>query len=65
MNKDNAEAFAKRAVPHTVVYQGGAGMNGLGTDGDIRTVAQTQMLKNLKALDLDIGIAPVRTRRNK
>lgn len=56
MNKDTASALATRQVPATVVYQGGDSANGLGTDGDIRTVAQTQMLKNLKALDLNIDV---------
>lgn len=56
MNKDTMSALAQRQVPNTVVYQGTGGEGALGTDGDIRTVAQTQMLKNLKALDLDLGV---------
>lgn len=56
MNKDMADALSKRNVPGTVVYQGNTGAGGLGTDNDIRTVAQTQMLKNLKALDLDMDV---------
>jgi hypothetical protein len=55
MNADNAKAFAARKVPQTVVYSAG-GENGLGTDGDIATIATTQMLKNLKALDLDMQV---------
>jgi len=64
MNRDIANALAKRQVPTTVVYQGGgdASESGMGTDGDVRTVLQTQMLKNLKALDLDLGLtAPATT----
>ena len=55
MNADNATAFANRKVPHTVIYQNGA-VGGLGSNDEIATIAQTQMLKNLKALDLDIGV---------
>jgi regulator of protease activity HflC (stomatin/prohibitin superfamily) len=55
MNADNATAFANRKVPHTVIYQNGA-KGGLGSNDEIATIAQTQMLKNLKALDLDLGV---------
>lgn len=56
MNKDNANAFAQRKVPNTVVYSGGAGPGQLGSSNDMNTVVTSQMLKNLKALDLDIGV---------
>jgi len=55
MNKDNAEAFAKRKVPTTVVYSGNA-KGQLGSSSDMDTVVTSQMLKNLKALDLDMSV---------
>lgn len=56
MNDDNAKAFALRKVPHTVVYGGGAANGQLGSNNDMATVVTSQMLKNLKALDLDLSI---------
>ena len=56
MNKDNADAFAKRAVPSTVVYSGATAEGQLGSSSDMNTVVTSQMLKNLKALDLDIAV---------
>lgn len=55
MNRDNADALSKRAVPTTVVYSGNA-KGQLGSSNDINTVVTSQMLKNLKALDLDMGV---------
>jgi hypothetical protein len=59
MNKDAMDAFAKRNVPTTVVYTGGAEGGALGANNEIENIATTQMLKNLKALDLDIGVKAV------
>jgi hypothetical protein len=56
MNKDNAEALAKRNVPQTVIYSGANGAEGLGSNFEVQQIATTQMLKNLNALDLDIGV---------
>ena len=55
MNADNATAFANRKVPHTVIYQNGA-KGGLGANDEIEAIAQTQMMKNLKALDYDLTV---------
>ena len=59
MNKDNADAFAKRNVPLTVVYTGGSESGALGANDEIQNIATTQMLKNLKALDLDLDVKAV------
>jgi len=57
MNKDNADAFAKRPVPSQVIYTNGAGGEGaLGSNDEISNIAKTQLLKNLKQLDLDMSI---------
>lgn len=54
MNKDAMDAMAKRNVPGTVIYSGSTGT--LGSDSDINNIATTQLLKNLKALDLDLSV---------
>lgn len=60
MNKDMAMALANRQVPGTVFYTGGMGIGpdgeqvGLGTDGDVRNVLATQLLKNVQALGVDL-----------
>lgn len=56
MNAANATAFAKRQVPSTVVYSGGNSTGQLGSSDDMQTVVTSQMLKNLKALDIDMNI---------
>jgi hypothetical protein len=56
MNADNAKAFAARKVPTTVVYSGGDSKGQLGSSNDMNTVVTSQMLKNLKALNLDVEI---------
>lgn len=56
MNKDTMEAMAKRKVPTQVIYSGNGGNGALGTDGDISNIAKTQLMKNLKALDLDLRV---------
>lgn len=53
-----AKAQAERAVPNTVIYRGDGGDTALGSAMDVQNVADTQLLKNLNALDLNIGIAP-------
>lgn len=60
MNEDNAKAFANRSVPTTVVYTNGGDAGSLGANDEIANIATTQMLKNLKALDLDVGIKVVK-----
>ena len=59
MNADNARAFATRPVPTTVVYTGGSENGALGANDEIANIATTQMLKNLKALDLDLDVKAV------
>jgi hypothetical protein len=57
MNKDAMSAFAKRNVPQNVIYTGGAADgSSLGANDEIANIAATQMLKNLRALDLDLQI---------
>jgi len=56
MNKDAMAALAQRKVPTTVIYSGVDGKSGLGTNDEIQAIAQTQMLKNLKMLDLDLTV---------
>ena len=55
MNKDTSVALANRAVPQYVVYSS-TGENGtqLGTDGDVRNVLNTQLLKNVQALGVNM-----------
>jgi len=60
MNEDNAKAFAQRQVPNTVVYTAGAESGALGANDEIANIATTQMLKNLKALDLDLNVKAVK-----
>ena len=60
MNADNAKAFANRSVPSTVVYTGGSEEGALGANNEIENIATTQMLKNLKALDLDLNVKAVK-----
>ncbi len=57
-----AKALAERAVPNTVIYRGGGGDAALGSSTDVQSVADTQLLKNLKMLDLNVGIAPSKAR---
>lgn len=59
MNKDAMNAFAKRNVPTTVVYTGGSDGGSLGANDEIANIATTQMLKNLRALDLDVDVRAV------
>jgi len=59
MNADAMKAFATRNVPNTVVYTGDAGGGALGANNEIENIATTQMLKNLKALDLDLDVKAV------
>ena len=56
MNKDAMDAFAKRNVPSNVIYTGGAEAGALGANDEIANIAATQMMKNLRALDLDLQI---------
>ena len=58
MNRDNAQALAKRQVPTNVIYTGGSEGGAIGANDEIANIAATQMLKNLKALDVDITVAP-------
>lgn len=59
MNRDNAEAFARRNVPTHVIYSGGgSGDDGLGGDSNVNNILNTQLLKNIKALDIDMNVAP-------
>ena len=60
MRQYEMDAFAKRQVPSTVIYSG-AGVDGaLGANDEITNIANTQLMKNLKALDLDLDISPTR-----
>lgn len=54
MNKDMTVALANRAVPHTVIYSGNA-QGQLGTDTDVKSVIDTQLIKNLKAFDITLS----------
>ena len=56
MNRDTMNAMSKRQVPNLVVYSGDGGKGALGSDGDIATLAKTQVIKNLKALNLDMSV---------
>jgi regulator of protease activity HflC (stomatin/prohibitin superfamily) len=56
MNADNAAALAKRQVPNQVIYSGAAGAGQMGTANELQMLTQTQLLKNLKALDLDMSV---------
>jgi len=56
MNKDAMQAYAQRKVPAQVIYSGNGEGGGLGSDGEVQNIAKTQLIKNLNALDLDIGI---------
>lgn len=58
MNRDTMEAYAKRQVPAQVIYSGGTtGGGGLGSDEEVNNIARTQLIKNLNALDLNLGIS--------
>lgn len=52
MNRDNAAAQAKRKVPTTVIYSGGEGK--LGSGSDVANLLDTQLIKNLQNLGLDM-----------
>lgn len=54
MNEQNADAQARRAVPATVIYTGAEG--NLGSGNDVSKILDTQLLKNLKALDLNNAV---------
>lgn len=54
--KVQADAQARRAVPATVIYSGGDTEGGMGSSNDVQNILNTQLLKNLKALDLDIAV---------
>ena len=56
MNADAMKALATKPVPSTVVYTGTSENGALGANNEIENIATTQMLKNLKALDLDINV---------
>lgn len=51
MNADNARAQAERAVPQTVIYSGDTG--NLGSGDDVNRILDTQLIKNLEALQLN------------
>lgn len=55
MNADNANALAKRAVPQSVIYTGSS-TDQMGSATELQTLVQTQLMKNLKTLDLDLSI---------
>jgi len=57
MNKAAMDAFAKRQVPTNVIYTGGSDGGSLGANEEIANIAATQMMKNLKQLDLDVNIS--------
>lgn len=51
-----AEAMANRKVPQTVIYSNGTADDGLGSNSDVQSLISTQLMKNLKALDLDMSV---------
>jgi len=57
MNRDTMEAYSKRQVPKQVIYSGGTQGAGLGSDEEVNNIARTQLIKNLNALDLNLGIS--------
>lgn len=56
MNRDTMKAYALRNVPTQVIYSGNGEGGGLGSDGEVANIAKTQLIKNLNALDLDLGV---------
>jgi len=54
--KVNAEAQGKRRVPNTVIYNGATDGAELGAGNDVSTLLDTQIIKNLNALDLNMSI---------
>jgi hypothetical protein len=54
MNRDNAEAYAKRQVPHTIMNMGSGGK---GSDLDNQTAAfmAANLTKSVKSLSVDLG----------
>lgn len=51
-----AEAQAKRQVPSTVIYSGTTTEGAMGTGDDVQKLLQTQLLKNLGVVDLNMNI---------
>ena len=53
MNRDNANAYAKRAVPSTLMVMGGEGANG-NLDAQTAAFMSANVAKSIKALNVDL-----------